>query len=162
MTVEQAHRAVSAPSSESEASGWRRHGLIAFIVVWLSVQIGFPLVQKVERSTFRYRYTRFSWAMFSRITPRYEVQLFRTRGDRGPEPIPEIGRYVRGYTSPGPMRMAATYVSEDEVHDRFFRLVSHLARHQHDGYTYIASIRWTGQQRLGVPTLMEFRAEAAE
>jgi hypothetical protein len=146
----------------SEVSGWRRYATIAFIVLWLSVQIVVPLVQKFELPTFQYRWARFSWAMFSRLGPRYEVQLFRTRGGRDAEPIPDIDRYVRGYRSPEPMPMIARYVSEDEVHDRFSRLVTHLARHQRDGYVYAASIRWTGYQRPGVAGLVEFRAEAVE
>lgn len=139
----------------------RRYAITAFIVLWLAVQIVVPLVQKFELPTFRYRWARFSWAMFSRLGPRYEVHLFRTRG-AGDEPIPEIGRHVRGYRSPEPMRLIALYVTEDEVHDRFSRLVTHLAREQRDGYTYVASIRWTGYRRPGVPGLVEFRAAAPE
>jgi hypothetical protein len=148
--------------TSSEVFGWRRRAIVAFIVLWLAVQIVVPLVQKFELPTFRYRWARFSWAMYSRLLPRYEVRLFRARGAGAAEPIPDIDRYVRGYRSPEPMSMIAIYVSEDEVHDRFSRLVTYLAREQRDGYTYMASIRWTDYQRPGVAGLVEFRAEAAE
>lgn len=148
--------------TDSEVSGWRRYAITGFIVLWLAVQMVVPLVQKFELPTFRYRWARFSWAMYSRLLPRYEVRLFRTRGGGAAEPIPDIDRYVRGYRSPEPMPMIAIYVSEDEVHDRFSRLVTYLAREQRDGYTYVASIRWTDYQRPDVAGLVEFRAEAAE
>lgn len=141
---------------------WRPYATTAFIVAWLSLQIVVPLVQKFELPTFRYRWARFSWAMFSRLVPRYEVSLFRTQGTGDPEPIPDIGRYVSGYRSPDPMPRIASYVSEDEVHDRFSRLVTYLARERRDGYTYVASIRWTAYQAAGVPGRVEFRAEAIE
>jgi hypothetical protein len=144
----------------SEVSGWRRYATGAFIVLWLGTQIVVPLVQKFELPTFRYRWARFSWAMFSRLGPRYEVTLFRTRGAGDAEPIPEIGRYVRGYRSPDPMPMMAAYWSEDEVHDRFSRLVTYLASEQRDGYTYVASIHWIRYQGPDVPSRVEFRAHA--
>jgi hypothetical protein len=143
------------------SSRWARHATAAFIVLWLAVQIGVPLVQKFELPTFRYRWARFSWAMFSRLAPRYEVQLFRTRGAGDPEPIPDIDRDVRGFRSPEPMRTIAYYVTEDEIIDRFSRLVAHLARERRDGYTYVASIRWTAYQRADMPARVELRAEAA-
>ena len=59
------------------------------------------------------------------------------------------------------MPMLALYVSEDEVHDRFSRLVSYLAREQRDGYTYVARIRWTDYPPAGAPTVVEFRAGPA-
>ena len=144
-----------------EVRGWRRHAATAFIVAWLSVQIVVPLVQKFEIPTFRYRWARFGWAMYSRLVPRYEVRLFRVRGGGEAEPIPNIERYVRGYRSPEPMPMLALYVSEDEVHDRFSRLVSYLAREQRDGYTYVARIRWTDYPPAGAPSVVEFRAGPA-
>src|SRR2546422_6756839 len=140
----------------------RRYATTAFIVVWLSAQIVVPLVQKFELPTLRYRWARYGWAMYSRLGPRYEVRLFRTRGGGAAEPIPDIGRDVRGYRSPEPMPMIALYWSEDEVHDRFSRLVSYLARQRRDGDTYVASIRCTQYQRPGLSDLVEFRAEAAE
>ena len=145
----------------SEVSEWRRYATTAFIVLWLGIQIVVPLLQKFELPTFRYRWARYSWAMFSRLGPRYEVTLFRTRGAGDPEPVPEIGRYVRGYRSPEPMSMTAAYWSEDEVHDRFSRLVTYLARERRDGYTYVASIHWIRYQRVDVPPRVEFRAKAA-
>ena len=148
-------------TERSEASGWRRRAAGAFIVVWLGVQIVVPFMQKFELPTFRYHWARFSWAMFSRPGPRYEVTLFRIREPAGIEPIPEIGRYVSGYRSPEPMAMVAAYWSEDEVRDRFSRLVTYIARTQHDGFTYVASIRWIRYQRSDVPVRMELRATAA-
>jgi hypothetical protein len=142
-------------------SGWRRRGAAAFIVVWLSVQVLVPLLQKFEPPDFHYRWARYSWGMFSSIGTRYEVRLLRTRGSGGAEPIPEVGRYVRGYRSPEPMRMRAAYWSEAEVLDRFSRLVSFIARDRHDGYTYVASIQWIRGPRADEPLHTEFRAQAA-
>lgn len=139
-----------------------RHATTAFIVAWLSVQLVVPLAQKFELPALHYRWARYSWAMFSRLGPRYEVRLFRTRSGADAEPIPDIAHHVRGYWSPAPMSMTARYVSEDEVHQRFARLVDHLARQRRDGYTYVASIRWTAHQRAGVAGLIEFRATAAD
>jgi hypothetical protein len=128
--------------------------------VWLAIQVVVPFVQKFELPSLRYRWARFSWAMFSRLGPRYEVSLYRTRGAGPPEPVPAIDGDVRGYRSPGPMRMIALYWSEHEVHDRFSRLVTHLARERRDGYTYVASIRWTAYKSSEVPERVEFRADA--
>ncbi len=144
-----------------EIRGWHRHAAIAFIIAWLSVQIVVPLVQKFEIPTFRYRWARFGWAMYSRLVPRYEVRLFRVWGAGPPEAIPNIERYVSGYRSPEPMPMMALYVSEDEVYDRFSRLVSYIAREQRDEYTYVASIRWTDYPPAGVRNVVEFRATPA-
>jgi hypothetical protein len=129
--------------------------------MWLAVQIAVPFVQKfdLEGPGLSYRYARYSWAMYSRLVPRYEVSLFRTRGAGDREPIPDIGRYVRGYRSPEPMPMMARYTSESEVLDRFTRLVTAIARERRDGYTYVASIRWTAN-RPGVSDLAELRADA--
>jgi hypothetical protein len=148
--------------SATALSAWQRLATTAFIAVWLFGQIVVPLVQKFDPPTWRYRWARFSWAMYSRLGPRYEVRLFRTRGAGGAEAIPDIGRYVRGYRSPEPMPMIALYWSEEEVHGRFSRLVDHVARERRDGYTYVASIRWTAYHHSGVSSLMEFRARADE
>jgi hypothetical protein len=145
----------------SEARGWRRLAAAAFIVVWLSVQIVVPLLQKldIERPGSPYRYARYSWAMFSRLVPRYEVSIFRVRAGGPREPIPDIGRYVRGYRSPDPMPLLAIYSSEEEVLDRYARLVEAIARERRDGYTYVASIRWTAH-RPGTADAVELRAHA--
>jgi hypothetical protein len=71
-------------------------------------------------------------------------------------------RYVRGYRSPEPMRMRASYWSENEVLDRLARLVTFIARDRHDGYTYVASIQWLGGQRADLPERSELRAQAAD
>jgi hypothetical protein len=144
----------------TDSSGWRRRGAAAFIVLWLSVQVLVPLLKKFEPPGFHYRWARYTWGMFSSIGPGYEVRLFRTRRSEGVEPIPEIGRYVRGYRSPDPMRMRAAYWSEAEVLDRFSRLVSFIARDRHDGYTYGASIDWTGGRRADLPAHTEIRVHA--
>ena len=147
--------------TDSEICGWRRYGTAAFIVVWISVQVVVPLVEKFDLRGpgVRYRYARYSWAMFSRLVPRYEVSLFRTRGVGDREAIPEIAHYVRGYRSPDPMPMIAIYSSEDEVLDRFTRLVRAIARERRDGYTYVASIRWTAH-RPGLSDGAELMARA--
>jgi len=142
-------------------SGWRRRGAAAFIALWLSVQVLVPLLQKFDPPEFRYRWARYSWGMFSLIWSRYEVRLFRTRGDGGPEPIPEVARYVRGYRSPDLMRMRTVYWSEAEALDRFARLLSFIARDQHDGYTYVASIRWIRIPPDDLPAHTEIRVHAA-
>jgi hypothetical protein len=146
----------------SELSGWRRHAAVGFIALWLGVQLAVPLAQKLdlERPGSPYRYARYSWAMFSRLVPRYEVSLYRTRAGGGREEIPDVGRYVRGYRSPDPMPMIAIYSSEDEVLDRFARLVTTIARDRRDGYTYVASIRWTAH-RPGTLDAVELRADGA-
>jgi hypothetical protein len=145
----------------STLSGWRRHAAAAFILLWLGVQLVLPLVQKLDldRPGSPYRYARYSWAMFSRLVPRYEVSLYRTRAAGAREPIPDIGRYVRGYRSPEPMPLIAIYSSEEEVLDRFSRLVTAVAQERRDGYTYVASIRWTAH-RPGTADSVELRADA--
>ena len=142
-------------------SGWRRRGVAVFIAVWLSVQVLVPLLQKFAPPDFQYRWARYSWGMFSLIGSTYEVQLFRTQGDGGVEPVPEVGRYVRGYRSPDPMRMRTVYWSEAEALDRFSRLLSFIARDRHDGYTYVAYIRWTRVPPGDLPAHTEIRVHAA-
>jgi hypothetical protein len=90
----------------SGVRGWRRYAALTFITVWLAVQVTVPLVQKLGLDPFapRYRYARYSWAMFSRPVPRFEVSIFRTRGVGDREPVPGIDRYVRGYRSTHPTR----------------------------------------------------------
>jgi len=73
-----------------------------------------------------------------------------------------MGRYVRGYRSPDPMRMDAAYWSEDEVLDRLGRLVAFIARDRRDGYTYVATVRWIHGRRADLPQRSELRAQAAE
>lgn len=148
-------------ASESGLSGWRRHAAVAFIVLWLGVQIGVPFVQKFELSSLQYRWARYSWAMFSRPGPRYEIRLFRTRAEGPSEPIPEIRRYVRGYRSPEPMSRHAPYWTEDELLNRLARLVTHIARVRQDGYTYVAEVRWLAYQRADLPLWTELRADSA-
>jgi len=142
--------------------GWRRYAALTFIAVWLAIQVTVPLVQKLGGDPFapRYRYARYSWAMFSRPVPHFEVSIFRTRGAGDREPVPGIDRYVRGYRSPAPMPMIAIYSSDAEVLDRFTRLVTTLARDRHDGYAYVALIRWTANHPGGADS-MEIRADAA-
>ena len=146
----------------SELSGWRRRSAAAFIILWIGAQLLIPLWQKFPPPDFRYRWARYSWGMFSQVRPRYEVRLFRTRGGGAAEPIPEVGRYVRGYRSPDPMREAAAYWSEDEVLDRFARLVAFIARERRDGYTYVATVEWISGQRADLSERSELRAQAAE
>jgi hypothetical protein len=150
-----------ADATASVAGRGRRRLTVTFIVVWFAIQITVPFVQKfdLEGPRLSYRYARYSWAMFSRLVPRYEVSLFRTRRPGEREAIPDIGRYVHGYRSPEPMPMRAIYSSESEVLDRFARLVTSIARERRDGYTYVASIRWTAN-RPGVSDLAELRVDA--
>ncbi len=146
---------------ESPLTGWRRHAAGAFIVVWLAVQIAVPVAQKLDLGApgSPYRYARYSWAMFSRLVPRYEVRLYRTRAGGAPEAIPDMDRWVHGYRSPEPMRMSAIYTSEGEVLDRFSGLVRAIARERGDGYTYVAAIRWTANRPSGADSV-EVRADA--
>lgn len=146
---------------ESTLTGWRRHAAVAFIVVWLAVQIAVPLAQKLDLDapSSPYRYARYSWAMFSRLVPRYEVRLYRTRAGGAPEAIPDIDRWVHGYRSPGPMPMSAIYTSEREVLERFSGLITAIAHEHRDGYTYVAAIRWTANRPSGAATV-EVRADA--
>ena len=147
-------------ATESAPSGWRRHAAVTFIVLWLAVQLLVPLVQKFELPGLHYRWARYSWAMFSRPGPRYEIRLFRTRYGGSAEPIPEVGRYVRGYRSPEPMARYAPYWTEDELLDRLSRLVTHIARDRRDGYTYVAAVRWIRYQRVDLPVYTERRADS--
>ena len=150
--------------TESTLTGWRRHAAVAFITLWLAVQIAVPLAQKLDlgASPSPYRYARYSWAMFSRLVPRYEVTLYRTRAGGGREPIPDIDRWVHGYRSPEPMPMSAIYTSEGEVLDRFSGLVGAIARERRDGYTYVATVRWTANRPPGAgAAAVETRANAA-
>jgi hypothetical protein len=142
-------------------NGLRRFAIVAFIVIWLGVQVTVPLIQKFEldRPGLPYRYTRYSWAMFSRLVPRYEVSLYRTRGTGDREPIPGIGRHVRGYRSPDPMPMLAIYTSEAEVLGRYRGLLEAIARERRDGYTYVAAIRWTAHPP-GTADRAELRVDA--
>jgi hypothetical protein len=148
-------------ATESTVTGWRRHVAVAFIALWLAIQLAMPLAQKLDLGALHspYRYARYSWAMFSRLVPRYEVSLYRTRAGGGPEPIPDIDHWVRGYRSPEPMPMSAIYTSEGEVLDRFSGLVTAIAREHRDGYTYVAAIRWTVNRPRGAETV-EVRADA--
>jgi hypothetical protein len=148
-------------AANSSVQGWRRYAAVAFISVWLCVQLVVPLTQKlgVDPFALRYRYARYSWAMFSRPVPRFEVSIFRMRAGGDREPVPGIERYVRGYRSPAPMPMIAIYSSDAEVLDRFTRLVTTLARERHDGYAYVASIRWTANHPGGSKSV-EIRADA--
>ena len=146
--------------TEAGPARWRRHGAAVFIVAWLALQLVVPLVQKFELPGFHYRWARYSWGMFSRLGPRYEIRLFRTRGENAPEPIPDVSRYMHGYQSPGPMFRYAAYWSEDELLDRLQGLVDHIARERHDGYTYVAAVRWLRYQRADLPPRSELRAEA--
>ncbi len=148
-------------ATESVPSGWRRHAAAAFIVLWLAVQLLVPLVQKFELPGFHYRWARYSWGMFSRLGPRYEIRLYRTRDGGGAEPIPDVGRYVRDYRSPEAMATYAAYWTEDEVLDRFARLVTHIAGDRRDGYTYVAAVQWIRYQRADLPVRTELRAESA-
>jgi len=142
-------------------SGWRRRGAVAFIALWLSIQVLVPLLQKFEPPDFHYRWARYSWGMFSLIGSHYQVRLFRMQEGGGAEPIPEVGRYVRGYRSPDPMHMRTVYWSEAEALDRFSRLVSFIARDRRDGYTYVASIQWTRVRPADLPAHSEIRVHAA-
>jgi hypothetical protein len=146
---------------ESTLTGWRRHAAVAFIVVWLAVQIAVPLAQKLDLGapSSPYRYARYSWAMFSRLVPRYEVRLYRTRAGGAPEAIPDIDHWMHGYRSPEPMPMSAIYTSEGEVLGRFSGLVTAIAHERRDGYTYVAAIRWTANRPSGAATV-EVRADA--
>jgi hypothetical protein len=165
-----APRRVAASDMGSLTTGtsrWGRRGAAAFIALWLSIQVLVPWLQKFPPPDFQYRWARYSWGMFSFVGSRYEVRLFRT-ADRGDtEPIPEMGRYVRGYRSPEPMRLRTVYWSEAEVLDRFSRLVSFIARDRRDGYTYVASIQWTRPRRgdqsapIHQPAQSEIRVHAA-
>jgi hypothetical protein len=150
-----------AHSAATGVTGLRQFAIVAFIVIWVTVQVAVPLIQKFEldRSGLPYRYTRYSWAMFSRLVPRYEVSLYRTRGTGDREQIPDISRYVSGYRSPDPMPKLAIYTSEAEVLGRYRGLIETIARERRDGYTYVAAIRWTAHPP-GTADRSELRVDA--
>jgi hypothetical protein len=139
------------------SSGGRRYLVRAFIILWLTVQTVGPFVQKFEIPSFRYRYARFSWAMFTRALPVYDAALFRINETGEREPIPDIDRYIPGYQSPNPMRLKVHYLTVEEVQDRFARLITQIARDRSDGYVYVASIHWIKSVNPAVPDRWEFR-----
>lgn len=132
-----------------------------FIALWIAVQVIIPFTQKFELPSLRYRYGRFSWAIFSRLVPVYEARLFRVNRAGQQEAIPDIDRCVAGYRSPEPMRRDAMYVTPQEVQDRLTRLVTYIARERRDGYEYVASVRWIKHRGPEVSEQWEFRTLAA-
>ena len=142
---------------------WRRYLSLAFIYLWLAIQIGGPFTQKFEFPSLRYRFTRFAWAMYSQPSAYMEVIMYRT-DDRGEvrEAIPDIARYAVGYRSPKTMDLATVYETELEAEERFAALIRFIAEKQRDGYTYVVSGRWTKKNNPRIPDQWEFRAKAFE
>src|SRR5262245_59065756 len=107
-------------SAFAAPTGWRRYLFLAFIYLWLAIQIGGPFTQKFELPSLRYRYTRFAWAMYSQPSVHMEVTMYRT-DDRGEvrEAIPDIARYAvwYRYRSPETMHLWTIYETELEAEE---------------------------------------------
>ena len=127
---------------------------------WIVFQVAAPFFQKFELPSFRYRYARFSWAMYSRLVPVYELRLFRLNKAGQEEAIPGIERYVKGYQSPGPMRKRLVYMTPQEFRERLERLATFIAKERQDGCSYVASVRWIKYADPQLPERWEFRADA--
>src|SRR5215813_8610886 len=112
-------------------TGWRRSLSLAFIYLWLAIQIGGPFTQKFELPSLRYRYTRFAWAMYSQPSAHMEVTMYRT-DDQGEvrEAIPDIERYAVSYRSPETIQLLIDYDSESEAEERLAALIRFIAGKQ--------------------------------
>ena len=157
-------------SAFAASTGWRRYLSLAFIYLWLAIQIGGPFTQKFELPSLRYRYTRFAWAMYSQPNAHMEVTMYRT-DDQGEvrEAIPDIARYGVWYRSPQTMHLGDSFDTELEANERFAALIRFIAEKQRDGYTYVVtgrtygvSGRWTKDNNRRIPNQWEFRAKAFE
>src|SRR5215469_12420746 len=157
-------------SAFAASTGWRRYFSLAFIYLWLAIQIGGPFTQKFELPSLRYRYARFAWAMYSQPSAHIEVTMYRT-DDQGElrEAIPDIARYGVWYRSPETMHLGDSFDTELEAKERFAALIRFIAKKQRDGYTYVVSGRTyvvsgraTKNNNPGIPNQWEFRAKAFE
>lgn len=127
----------------------RRRRLIgAGIALWLGLQIGVPLARKFELPSLRYRYTTYSWGMFSRPADRKTLDLHRRNASGQREPIPGLDRFVSdALAAPGPWRMP--YRSEAEIEAWFTLLVEHIAERSEAGWDYVAVLRSRGRPGEG-------------
>ena len=167
-------------SAFAASTGWRRYLSLAFIYLWLAIQIGGPFTQKFELPSLRYRYTRFAWAMYSQPSAHIEVTMYRT-DDQGEvrEAIPDIARYAVWYSSPETMHLEDTSASarapdlsfdtELDAKERFSALIRFIAEKQRDGYAYVVSGRTyavsglrTKNNNPRIPNQWEVRAKAFE
>jgi len=52
-----------------------------FIVAWLTAQLTIPFIRKFDLQPFRYRWTPFSWGMYSTSEAEYQVTMYRLGPD---------------------------------------------------------------------------------
>ena len=128
------------------------------IVGWLGLQLVVPFVLKFDLRTGEYHYSRWAWAMFSRLPLEYEVELYRESAAGAREPWPDLDDIWRGVQTG--RRVDTRYASRSEVEDRFAALVAHVARERRDGWTYVAELRWTENGSPGHPPLWTSRVHA--
>lgn len=125
--------------------GGQRVVVGAFIVAWLALQIGVPLVRKFEWPTLAYRPIRqFDWSMYSTPALEYEVSLYAA-GDEGARlPVPALDGYVQGLRleTPGPCRLREPNYDPAHVEQWYQQLLAHIAAARGDGRTYCVEIDW--------------------
>ena len=132
--------------------------IIFFVLGWIVLQVVFPFFQKFELPSLKFRYARFSWGMYSRLVPVYEMRFLRINSAGQEEAIPDINHYVKGYQSPDPMIRRAIYAKPEEILNRQQRLVTFMAEQHQDGYRYKVNIRWIKYADPNVPEQWEFQA----
>jgi hypothetical protein len=135
----------------------------AFCAAWLAVQAVVPFVNKFELPSLRFRtISTFGWSMYSFPSLAYELRLSVRAEDGSEEAIPDVGRYVAGLTSPGPVTLRAPNDTAEEVQDRYAGLISAIARDRRDGRLYTASIRWVRHFRADLPDHWEFATRGGD
>ena len=127
----------------------RRRRLIGVgIALWLGFQIGVPLVRKFELPSLRYRYTTYTWGMFSRPADRKTLDLHRRNASGQREPIPGLDRFVSDVPAPG-QSWRVPYRSDAEIEAWVTLLVEHIAERSEAGWEYVAVLRARGRPGEG-------------
>jgi len=141
--------------------GAARHGLDAFLVVWLVVQVALPLVAGLDLSEGRYFAGPFSWSMFSHRRLRAEVALYVEDAQGARRPVKDRGRLDRGLPGaslePGGFGF---YEKEGGSEVRLRALVDHLAATRRDGCLYGAEILWQRTRDPAWPRYWHYEARA--
>ena len=128
----------------------RRRRLIGLgIALWLGLQIGVPLARKFELPSFRYRYTTYTWAMFSRPSDRKTLDFYRRNASGRREPIPGLDRFVVDILAPAGQPWRMPYRSDAEIDAWITLLVEHIAERSEAGWEYVAVLRARGRPGAG-------------
>jgi hypothetical protein len=109
-----------------------------------------------ELPSFRYRYAKFSWAMFARPPLLYELEIYRISREGKKEPIPHIKQYLPWYRPPGPLILNHSYYSVEEAQIRLSRLTTMIAEREGTEDSYVASVHWIRNSRPDVPKVWSF------